>query len=304
MSGKEKAVNNLHPAALIVFYVAALTFGIIFMHPAVLLIAFAASVSTAFLIRGGEALKFLFAFCVPLALLVILINPIFNHRGLTKLFDFFGNPVTKEAFLYGALNAIMLVSALLWFFSFTFVMNSEKFIYLFGRIIPKTALILSMTLRFIPLFIRRVKTTAAARTMIGKGFKGGGIIPKIKYGLRILFIVITWSLENGVESADSMRARGYGLKGRTSFTLFKFKKTDCVFLLLLIVLSGCFASVIILNRLPYSFFPAAKFGAVLPLGALGLACFAALCFLPAAYELYYIFRCRRPLKKAEERLWL
>lgn len=35
-----------------------------------------------------------------------------------------------------------------------------------------------------------------------------------------------WALENGVQTADSMRSRGYGLRGRTHFSLYKIDKRD------------------------------------------------------------------------------
>ncbi len=38
--------------------------------------------------------------------------------------------------------------------------------------------------------------------------------------------MVTWSLENAIETADSMRARGYGLPGRTSFSIYRFDSRD------------------------------------------------------------------------------
>lgn len=42
----------------------------------------------------------------------------------------------------------------------------------------------------------------------------------------MLSVLITWSLENAVDTAASMKARGYGVKGRTSFSLFRFRAED------------------------------------------------------------------------------
>jgi len=38
--------------------------------------------------------------------------------------------------------------------------------------------------------------------------------------------MITWSLENAIETADSMKSRGYGLKGRTAFSIYRFEDRD------------------------------------------------------------------------------
>lgn len=42
------------------------------------------------------------AFYVSMFLLVAVTNPLFSHNGVTPLFYLNGNPVTLEAFVYGA----------------------------------------------------------------------------------------------------------------------------------------------------------------------------------------------------------
>ncbi len=43
--------------------------------------------------------------------------------------------------------------------------------------------------------------------------------------------MVTWSFENAVETADSMKSRGYGLPGRTAFSLYRFSRRDRLLLL-------------------------------------------------------------------------
>ena len=52
--------------------------------------------------------------------------------------------------LYGLASAALLSATLLWFTCYNTVMTSDKFIYLFGRVIPALSLVLSMTMRFVP----------------------------------------------------------------------------------------------------------------------------------------------------------
>ena len=44
--------------------------------------------------------------------------------------------------------------------------------------------------------------------------------------LKIFSAMISWALENAIDTADSMKARGYGLPGRTAFSIFIFDKRD------------------------------------------------------------------------------
>ena len=42
--------------------------------------------------------------------------------------------------------------------------------------------------------------------------------------------MISWSLENAMDTSASMKARGYGKKGRTNFSLFRFHTSDVTLL--------------------------------------------------------------------------
>ena len=58
----------------------------------------------------------------------------------------------------------MLLSVILWFSVFNSVFDSEKLIYIFGRFLPRLALLLSMVLHFVPKFILVFKRTLAAQS--------------------------------------------------------------------------------------------------------------------------------------------
>lgn len=120
----------------------------------------------------------------------------------------------------------MLITVIIWFASYNKVMTSDKFIYLFGRVIPAMSLILSMVLRFVPKFKAQIHKISMGQKCVGRDVSNGNILERAKHGITILSIMITWALENAIETADSMRARGYGLKGRTAFSIFRFDKRD------------------------------------------------------------------------------
>ena len=61
---------------------------------------------------------------------------------------------------------------------------------------------------------------------MGRGHDQGSFVQRARQIIKEISILIAWSLEASIESADSMEARGYGLKGRTSFHLFKLTWRD------------------------------------------------------------------------------
>ena len=99
-------------------------------------------------------------------------------------------------------------------------------IYLFGRIIPALSLVLSMTLRFVPRFNTQLKIIRKSQRCVGRDVSNGSIPQRIKHGVTILSILVTWSLENAIETADSMKSRGYGLPGRSAFSIYRFDERD------------------------------------------------------------------------------
>ena len=55
--------------------------------------------------------------------------------------------------------------------------------------------------------------------------------------MRIFMAMISWSLENSIEVSLSMKARGYGVVKRTTFSLFRFRKNDVYILSAIVLLS-------------------------------------------------------------------
>ena len=137
----------------------------------------------------------------------------------------------KFSCVYGLVMAMMLVCTMIWFSCYTIVMTSDKFIYLFGKIIPALSLVLSMCLRFVPKFIREAGVISDGQKCIGRSTENGSLVKRAKHGITIFSILVTWALENAIETSDSMKCRGYGEKGRTAFSLYRFDKRDMLCLL-------------------------------------------------------------------------
>ena len=153
-----------------------------------------------------------------------------------------GNPLTLESIVYGFAAAAMLAGVICWFSCYNAVMTSDKFVYLFGRVIPALSLVLSMTLRFVPKFKAQIRTVSGAQRCVGRDVSDGGILQRARHGMTILSILVTWSMENAIETADSMRSRGYGLPGRTAFSIYRFERRDRRMLLALLACGGYLAA--------------------------------------------------------------
>ena len=144
------------------------------------------------------------------------------------------------------------------------VMTSDKFIYLFGRIIPSLSLLFSMVLRFVPRFKAQLKTVSAAQRCIGRDTSTGTLRQRARHAIAIISIMTTWALENAIETADSMKARGYGLPGRTAFSIYHFERRDKQVLLLILCLGVYVLIGAIYGSLGFSYFPALRYAPITP----------------------------------------
>ena len=70
--------------------------------------------------------------------------------------------------------------------------------------------------------------------------------------------MVTWALENGVITADSMTARGYGCGKRSRFAIFKWSRQDIALIAVSLVLSSLTCAALISGKLTYTWYPVIK----------------------------------------------
>ncbi|WP_018304970.1 energy-coupling factor transporter transmembrane component T [Desulfitobacterium hafniense] len=280
------AFSGCHPIINFLYFGLVLVFTMFFMHPVYLAVSLMTAVTYSIYLRGRKAVRFSLLFMLPMLLLAALINPAFNHEGATILIYLpSDNPLTLESIIYGIAAAVMLASVVIWFTCYNEVMTSDKFVYLFGRIIPALSLVLSMTLRFVPRFTSQIKVVSEAQRCIGRDVSEGSLIQRAKNGLTILSIMITWSLENAIETADSMKSRGYGLPGRTAFSIYRFNSRDKNALLWLLFCGGYIISGWLAGGMYWRYYPTLRGVLLSPFPISFMVVYFVLCLTPVILNL-------------------
>ena len=255
-NSKRDAFSTCHPFVNFYYFVVIIICAMFFLHPVLMVISFVSGLVYAIYLNGKKAVRFTLFGMMPMFLIASLFNPLFSHAGMTTLFFLRnGNPVTLESVLYGLAMGGMLISVMAWFSCFNKVITSDKLVFLFGKLIPALSLIFSMTLRLVPRFKHQIGVIAHAQKCIGRGMSDGHLGKRIKNGMNIISILMTWALENGIETATSMKARGYGLKGRTHFSTFRFEKRDVIIMILMIICTVTIMAGSYLGRTSMQFFP-------------------------------------------------
>ena len=283
--GEQSNFGTFHPLVLFVYFCAVLAIAMFSMHPVflglTLLIGFWYSV----MLGGWKTAKFHLLFAVPVLLVTAVVNPLSNHRGVTVLFYLNGNPMTLEAVVYGLASAALLIGVVTWFSCLNALMSADKVTYLFGRAAPVLALLLSMCFRFVPLLKHRFREIREGQKCMGRDFPKKAVLKKIRQFGKELSILIAWSLEAAIETSDSMEARGYGLKGRTSFHIFKFTARDRAVTAAVLLLAAFTAAGCLLGANDMYYYPAVTFPSSWALTLPAAGAYAALLLLPVGLDI-------------------
>ena len=201
----------------------------------------------------------------PLVLILAIANPLFVSAGSTELFRIGLHAVYLEALCYGLCQGLMLVNVLLAFSIAARVVSSDKVLCVLGNATPTLALMISITMRLVPQFVRRGKAiadtqkacTAAASARCACTSSASSCSTDARpdandasrsakprraalaNSLRLSTVLMSCGMEDSLETADAMRARGWGAATkRTTYQRYRFQKADafaCAFIAVLTV---------------------------------------------------------------------
>ncbi len=278
-------MERTHPVTAAVYFLSVILITAIVQNPVFMATAFVCSALFAFMINRRLAVRTLIA-ATPVIVVAVLINMLFSNAGVTPLFRLpGGNNVTLETLIFSLFTAAMAVSLVMWFIGLNKCITTDKTVYLFGKLLPSLALLLSMTLRAVPMFARRAKQTAAAQRFVGNDIYKGTLRERIRSGVNVLSVAVTDTLEHSAYTARSMKYRGYGTAKRTAYSVFSFTPTDIVITAITVITAAGITLLYAGGYAYYNYYPAFE----LPLTAgniISYSLWGILCVLPTATEIY------------------
>jgi len=277
------AFSEFHPTVNLAFFAAALGMTMFIQQPIYLLISMLSGCSYLFYLRGKKGMLQQVGYLLPILIMMAVINPIFNHEGITVLWYLHNdNPVTLEAICFGLAYAVMMGASIVWFNCLNTVFTSDKIIYLFGRVMPALSLMISMTLRFVPRFknfLQNVMNTQKAMHTPQNSKE------KLQQALSAFSATLSWAMEQSIVSADSMKSRGFGLQGRTAFSIYLFEKRDKMAMIVLLLLCMGAAIPCLTGYTDWKYYPSLSGALLGPIQVAAYICYAGMCLLPLIIDL-------------------
>lgn len=290
--------DSYHPMINFIFFASVIVLTILFRHPVFLAVSFAAGFAYSIKLNGIRAAVFNTAL-VPFIAAYAFIYSYYNHFGAINLGkNIIGNQITLEAVAYGGVIGTIAAAVILWFSCVHAVVSSDKVVYLFGRIAPRLSLFLSILLRTVP----RVKNTArridAAQRAVGRGIRQGNPVRRFLSAVRLLSVVTTWTLENFIETSDSMRSRGCALRGRTAFSIYRFDNRDRSFVITIFFALTVVGAGYVLDQTHILYNPQIVMNPITPLSFVFYTAYAFVCLLPMTLQIAGERKFRRLKEKA------
>lgn len=271
-------LTSIHPGVYLLYYCIMVLFAFIFSDPYFVVTFLALILVLITLQGVSSELKNILKFYIPLSILILILNPLLNRTGAHKIYLWSNFFVTYEAIAYGVLMTLALLIVILVFSSYNRSVSYQEMLYIFSKKLPIISMIIVMALRFIPLINSRAIEVQKLNNLKNSGIEmeidgddtddsnrvdldqfnsnintdyDSKIVNKLKPNKRVAAIIkeaktlgkimgitVSWSLEESMFTAKSMKARGYNATERTSYLSYKFGNTDYAFIALIIVTVG------------------------------------------------------------------
>ena len=271
-------LTSIHPGVYLLYYFIMVLFAFIFSDPYFVVTFLVLLLVLIALQGVSHELKNIMKLFIPLSILIMILNPLLNRTGAHKIYLWSGFFITYEAIAYGILMSLALLIVILVFSSYNRSVSYQEMLYIFSKKLPIISMIIVMALRFIPLINSRAIEVQKLNNLKNNGIEmemdsdesndsealdldqfnsnintdyDSKLVNKLKSNKRVAAIIkeaktlgkimgitVSWSLEESMFTAKSMKARGYNATERTSYLSYKFSNADFAFIALIIVTVG------------------------------------------------------------------
>lgn len=267
-------LTRIHPAVYLIYYFIMVVLAFIIRDPYFVL-SFLVLILVLISLQGiSSELKNIMKLFLPLSILIIILNPLLNKQGVHRIYLIGNFFITYEAFAFGVLMSLALLIVILVFSSYNRSVTYQDMLYIFSKKLPVISMIIIMALRFVPLINSRIievqklhnlksngvetklenldddnnlaeydsnslndklESNSKVLAKLNSSKKFQRIIKQTDIIGKIMAITVSWSLEESMFTAKSMKARGYNAYNRTSYLSYDFSIVDVIFLLIIIV---------------------------------------------------------------------
>lgn len=275
-----------HPAVNFIYFLSVIAGMIYFQHPVFLLISF--TCAFAYSVKRNKLKAVVFnLLMIPLTVAYAFYYASYNHFGITTIsVNMIGNRFTLESLIYGGVVGMTVTGVMIWFSCVYAVFTTDKVVYLFGKVSPRLSLFLAIILRMVPRIKKEAQKINRAQQGIGRGINQGPWYRRIKNGIRIMSMVLTWLIDSLTTCSESMQNRGSTLRGRTAFSIYRFDNRDRAYVIALFAFLTVTMMGVLLQQTNITYDPQIVMNPITPMSWVFFGGYTALCLMPLILDLW------------------
>ena len=235
--------HSLDPRSKVLFVVCVFVWSSVFNHPLYTGVVLASVLAIVFASGVASRLKLFWFGLLSLAVMSLVLWPLFRRGGSTPLLDVMGFTVTQESLMYALAVAFRLVAMVLSGLLLLTTTRIEELELAFTRLgLPfPIAFGFSAVFRFIPTMVGDGLTVLAAQQCRGVNLVRGSFLRRLRNSASIIVPLFITTMRRFNELPMAIESRGFVPMGRRTFMLeVRFRKRDvafCAVVLTLAVLS-------------------------------------------------------------------
>ena len=247
--------SKFHPLVCFIYFASVIIFAMTFMQPILSLISLIGSCIYFVRLKSLSSLLHRFKFLLPISVIAIIFNALFNNQGLTILISIFNINITLESLLYGLTAALNLITVITWFSCFNLCLDFNKIMFLFSSLSPMIALLFTTSVKLSGDLNQKYRDIVNSKALIYGPSKDTSFKANLIDFYENILILASWSFENSIFTAISMRSRGFELKNKTYYSEYTFCLKDTILLTIIMMLVSAITTVIIIGSANFQFYP-------------------------------------------------
>ncbi|MDI9242890.1 hypothetical protein [Fusibacillus kribbianus] len=157
---------------------------------------------------------------------------------------------------------------------------------------------LAIFLRMVPRCRQEAGRIHKAQQGIGRGIGQGSVLQRIRIGLRIFSMLITWLIDHLTAASESVRSRGSSLRGKTAFSAYRFDNRDRAYVIALFTCLSMIWMAVMLRQTDMVYDPRMIWTSITSMSWLFYGGYVIFCRMPMFLDLWTEYRFRNAGRKA------
>lgn len=245
---------QLHPFILVIFYTFVIVITVVLLHPVVTMLSLFFALAFLYLLIPFKQFIYEVLYYSFVFIFIVVVHSLFVHRGETILFFLNDHPMTLEAIVFGAFLSLTIIAVVFWLKTLRLTVSTDDVVYVFGNVLPKSSILIVTIFQIVPLMKRRWRKTYVAQREIGF-YTSNSMTDRLMNVIKVTLAVLAWTVNEMIERSDIMKMRGYGLKGRTNFSIFKWRIEDIIIGIVIGIVILIMTTLYLKNYFVFYFYP-------------------------------------------------